>query len=113
MYKALIDIGEFKKGDEVPKEKAEVWAKMFKVSPVEEVSGKESKPEPKKVEEAKEESNPMLEDYLGRNESVVVKNIKKDKLSKKVLEGLLTLEEAVKKRKAVISAIKKKLEVVK
>ena len=36
-YIAKIDIGGFKKGQEVPDELAIVWAQMFKESPVEKV----------------------------------------------------------------------------
>jgi len=52
----------------------------------------------------------MLEDYLGRNTNVVVKNIEDDVLSKKQLNGLLVLEESNKKRKVVIKAIKIELD---
>jgi len=33
-YIANIEIGGFKKGEEVPKEKAEIWAKQYDKSPV-------------------------------------------------------------------------------
>lgn len=35
MYKAKIDIGEFKKGEVVPEEQALLWISMYKESPVE------------------------------------------------------------------------------
>lgn len=34
VYKAIMDIGEYKKGDFVPEDKAETWMKMYKESPV-------------------------------------------------------------------------------
>jgi len=43
MYKAKIDIGEFKKGQIVPDEIAAVWKEMYLESPVEEIK-KESEP---------------------------------------------------------------------
>lgn len=112
MYKALIDIGGFKKGEEVPKEKAETWAKMYKESPVEEVSGKVEKSEKLKsvVKKSKPKGNPMADDYLGRNEFVVKKNVARDDLSPALLTQLLDLESKGKKRKGVIRAIKKRME---
>ena len=37
MYKAKIEIGEYKVGEEVPTDKAKIWEKMYVESPVEEV----------------------------------------------------------------------------
>ena len=110
MYKAIQEIGGYKVGDEVPTEKAETWLKMYSVHPVEKVNGagKESS-EDKKPEVSEKKSNVMLDDYLGRNTNVVVKNVEEDNLSKKQLENLLVLEESDKKRKVVIRAIKQKL----
>lgn len=45
MYIAKENIDVYKKGDVVPKDKAEVWAKMYKESPVEIVEGEEPKQE--------------------------------------------------------------------
>lgn len=120
MYKAKIDIGGYKAGEEVPADKAQVWAKMYVESPVELV---ESKPEKKEIVEAKEEvieekpivkkkedsNNVMLDDYLGRNRETVVKSIIGDNLNNKQLNGLLELELLGKKRKAVIKSLKRKL----
>ena len=112
MYKAKTDIGDYKAGDEVPEEKALIWAKMYVESPVELVSG-ESKSIPQKKEEEKEEvkepSNDMLDDYLARNESVVKRNIKKDYFSKKDINELILLEGQGKKRKKVIKLLKEKM----
>ena len=52
-YKAIMEIGDYKKGDVVPDEQAELWLKMYKVPPVEKVTEpipekKEEKEEPKK-----------------------------------------------------------------
>ena len=108
MYKAKENIGDFKKGDVVPDEIAEVWAKMYAVSPVEEVEGKE-KPKVEALKEApKSEVNPMLDDYLGRNTLVVLNNIHKDKLDKKTIEELIKLETSEKNRAKVIKALQKK-----
>ena len=114
MYKAIQEIGGYKVGEEVPADKAEIWLKMYSVPPVEKVSGegKKSEPEEKKEsvpEEKPESSNVMLDDYLGRNENVVRKNIEEDNLSSKQLKGLLELEKSDKKRSKIIRAIKKKL----
>ncbi len=128
MYKALVGIGDYERGDIVPDELAETWAKMYKVSPVEKVKDEEQKtPEPlteeirekieKEVEKSKsgQESSEVTsadlsEDYLGRNSQVVVKNIQTDKLNKEQLRKLLLLEKSNKKRYAVIKALEKKLE---
>ena len=114
MYKAKENIGEYKIGDEVPDEKAIVWEKMYAKSPVEKV-GASDKEEPiketeeKVAEESGDSKDFMLEDYLGRNTDVVVKNIKEDNLDKKQLDSLLKLEKSGKKRRDVIKAIDKKL----
>jgi len=114
MYKALINIGDYKKGEEVPNEIAEVWDKMYAVSPVIECSGAEE--EPKKVVEEKEKPSKrssMLDDYLGRNKYVVVKNIKEDEINIGDLKKLSELEKSGKKRKDVLKAIKRRLEALK
>lgn len=120
MYKALIEIGGYKVGEEVPAEKAEVWMRMYKNSPVELVNEdkKVSSKEEKKVEvneSSKEESEVksedfVLDDYLERNTRTVVANIEKDSLTKEQLGKLLQLENSGKSRKNVIDAINKKLE---
>lgn len=105
MYKAKIDIGGYKTGEEVPAAKAEIWASMYLESPVEKIG--------EKIESEKLESNgnsgSILEDYLARNKNVTIKNIGEDDLSKENLEELFKLEKAGKKRNAVISAIEKRL----
>ena len=55
-YIAKTPIGDYKAGDEVPAEQAEVWAVMYKDSPVELVEGKEEKKAPAPKEEVKEET---------------------------------------------------------
>lgn len=105
MYKAIQEIGGYKIGEEVPKEKAELWLKMYSVPPVEKVEGKGKKSEPEK----ESSKDVMLDDYLGRNTSVVKKNIEEDELSRKQLRNLLELEKSDKKRKSVIKAIHKRL----
>ena len=117
MYKAIKKIGGYKIGDEVPIDKAKVWLEMYAVPHVEEVSDdgedqdSESELEEKEESELEVESeqNPMLDDYLGRNTNVVIKNIQDDDLSKEQLENLLKLESAIKERKPVIKAINKRL----
>lgn len=127
MYKALVNIGEYAEGDIVPDEKAETWAKMYRVSPVEKVNSvpeiikgsvpeeKVEQPIEKKVEvksgqEPSEVSSADLsEDYLGRNTKVVVKNIQTDKLNKVQLDKLLKLETSGKKRPEVIKALGRKM----
>lgn len=141
MYKALIEIGGYKPGEEVPEREALIWKDMYKVSPVEKVGEEDSKeseedgsvenvesaeknedsePEgPKDSEpdnsgetDSKEESTDfLLEDYLGRNQGVVKKNIERDnKLTKDQLEKLKDLEKSGNNRPGVIKAIERKLE---
>ena len=108
MYKAIEEIGGYAIGDIVPDEKAEVWAKMYGVSPVEKVNeATESVAEAK--DDFEKPSDVMLDDYLARNTSVVKKNIASDKLSAEQLSDLLSLEQVGKNRPAVIKAINKKL----
>jgi len=105
MYKALIEIGGYLPGQEVPAELAKTWLGMYVKAPVEKVGQIPKKEEVKKVEG----SSAMYDDYLNRNQNVVVKNIKLDNLGEKVLSDLLTLEKKDKNRKQVIQAIKFKL----
>ena len=107
---AKTEIGGYKPGEEVPEEKALIWKEMYAESPVEEVSGKGEVSKEEKVEKPKDSSEPMLDDYLGRNAKVVIKNIKTDNLSEDSLENLLKLEEKNKNRPSVMDAIEDKLE---
>ena len=113
-YKAIVEIGGYAKGEEVPAEKAEVWMQMYKVSPVEIMesvkSDKKSEPKSSKKKDEVEGINPMLEDYLGRNERVVKKNVLNDRLPKKDLENLAIIEKKGLNRSAVLTAIYKKLD---
>lgn len=109
MYKAIEDIGDYKKGDTVPDDKAMVWMEMYTVSPVELVTGTVLKNLEKPVEDP---SNPMLDDYLGRNFFVVKSNIKKDNLPLATLEKLLILEKKDKKRSAIIELLEDQIEEV-
>lgn len=105
MYKAIIPIGGYKVGEEVPADKAEPWLKRYLVPPVEKVgssSDETSEDKPKTLDV-------MSEDYLGRNTSVVKKNIEEDDLSQEQLEGLLELEKSNKKRAPVVKAIETRL----
>ena len=54
MWKAKIEIGGYKVGEEVPEELAKIWNEMYVVSPTEQGDSVPIKPEPKKVE-----SNPL------------------------------------------------------
>jgi len=117
-YIAIKPIGEYKIGDEIPEEKATVWMDMY-AEPHVKIAGESSGKIDKKLKKSDKEgldfkkssksSDVMLEDYLGRNENVVIKNVKEDNLSKDHLEKLLKLEVSDKKRKSVIEAINKKL----
>ncbi len=120
MYKAKENIGDFKKGDIVPDEQAIVWSKMYKQSPVELINEKPKvnkkieikKEKPKEAKSSKGSHNPMLDDYLARNENVVKKNLMNDNIPKDTLEKLLKIEQSDKKRKKVINIIKHNLEVL-
>lgn len=110
MYKAKIKIGEYNIGDEVPAELAEVWATMYKESPVEKIEGKKTTEKSKAVvEKPDNKAGSILDDYLGRNKNVVKKNILEDKLSKKQLEELFEIESSDKNRKVVLASIKFRL----
>ena len=117
MYKAIKKIGGYEVGDEIPIEKALVWLKMYKVPHVEEVSEVVEPVKPGVTAEKSEEAvdkpessmNDLLDDYLGRNQSVVKKNISEDKLSETQLKELLKLEKADKNRPLVINAIEERL----
>jgi len=111
MYIAIQEIGGYKIGEEVPTEKAETWLKAYAVPHVKKVDHKGKKPSTEEVDTSRAESSTdvMLEDYLGRNTNVVIKNVQEDNLSKEQLKNLLELEESNKKRRAIIKAIKKRL----
>ncbi len=116
MYKAKIEIGGYSIGDEVPTEKAEVWANMYKESPVELV-GAETSDKHKVVSTDKPKvedfpaiaQNAMHDDYLNRNADVVKKALSDDALDKQTLNSLLKIESKGKKRKPVITAIEEKI----
>ena len=110
MYKAIIEIGGYKIGDEVPTDKAKVWLSMYGVPHVEEVKDEPTvKVEEVKKEEPSTNGGSILEDYLGRNSSVVKNNILKDELTEEQLKELLKLEKSDKNRFAIIKAIEKRL----
>ena len=103
MYIAKIDIGEYKKGETVPKEIAVVWESMYLESPVElkTTAVKETvKSEPKE-----EKPYDMIDDYLGRSQNVVKKNIVSDKLSNEQLKMLLESEKDNRNRQSVIKLL--------
>ena len=114
MYKAIEKIGGYEIGEEVPEEQAIIWDNMYLKSPVQKVGESKEEPAEEKVTEeivgAEEPKDVMLDDYLGRNTNVVIKNIRKDDLSPETLKSLLILEESSKNRNAVKKAIKKKLD---
>ncbi len=114
MYKAIKDIGGYKVGEVVPDEKAKLWLKRYSVPQVEEIAedttGQDSNSEPEEKEKSEPETEDvMIDDYLGRNTSVVKKNVEEDNLSQKQLGSLLELEKSDKKRRVIIRAIEKKL----
>ncbi len=116
MYKAIKEIGGYGIGDIVPDEKAKVWLEMYVEPHVEEVKDsievEESKKEFEEKKELKEGESlsGILDDYLGRNQSVVKKNLLEDPFSKHQLKELLKLEEADKRRPLIINTIKARLE---
>lgn len=113
MYKALEDIGDFKKGEIVPDDLGSIWMEMYKVSPIEKIEHENVVKEVKVTEKLEESTiNPMLNDYLNRNVNVVRNNLKEDAIDKKTLEDLLVLEKSEKNRYKVITLIKLKLEEV-
>ena len=79
---------------------------MYAVSPVEKVDGKSKN---SAIDNADNEPRPWVDDYLGRNKSVVAKNIKTDKLSESELKELLDHESNDKNRNKVINEINKRL----
>lgn len=106
MYKAKIEIGGYKIGDEVPAEKAELWISMYTESPVEKV---DKKPTVELTKESVVTENPMHDDYINRNADVVKKAISEDNLNKKTLISLLKMESTGKKRGPVIDTIREKI----
>ena len=50
-YIANTEIGDYKKGEEVPKEKAEIWINAYKYPPVDKVEDSEFPNSPKKKED--------------------------------------------------------------
>lgn len=60
MYRALEDVAEFKKGDLVPDERAEVWKKMYLRPPVEKVAETPAPPSPKIEKKADEPEEPLV-----------------------------------------------------
>jgi len=60
-YIANTEIGDYKKGEEVPKEKAENWIKAYKYSPVDKVEGNEA---PESIEKKEEELSPKAKEKL-------------------------------------------------
>lgn len=112
MYKAKIAIGGYKVGDEVPADKAKLWAEMYKESPVEKIGEESTEGDSGNDDdgaEAPEKSDAMHDDYLNRKGDVVLKAIKDDELDDKVLKSLLKIESKNKKRKPVLNAIENKL----
>jgi len=113
MYKAIIEIGGYKVGEEVPTDKAEAWLVAYGVPHVEKVNDesieKVEEVNEVKVEEPTTSGSSILEDYLGRNSSVVKNNILKDELSDNQLKELLKLEKSDKNRYVVVKAIEKRL----
>ncbi len=90
MYRAIVEIGEYKVGEEVPTEKAEYWLKVYKIPQVEKVDEevKESEPE--------EETKKEVDFY---NELIAIKGI-----------GHQTAEDIIEvfSREKLINAIKNK-----
>ena len=114
MYKAKIEIGGYKVGDEVPEEKAIVWAGMYVESPVEKVgadapTAAPADDESKDGDDAPASDDSMHDDYLNRNADVVKKAIRDDNLGKSTLNSLLKIETNEKKRKNIVDAIKSKI----
>lgn len=110
MYKAIVEIGGYKIGDEVPTEKALRWIAQYSVPQVEEVEDKPAvKIEEVKKEESYTDGSSILEDYLARKGSIVKKNVTEDKLSNEQLKELLRLEKSDKNRFVIINAIEKRL----
>jgi len=115
MWKALTDIGGYKKDEIVPDEKALIWNKAYDKSPVVETEDKpiKSADKPKKIEEKKKEKSadsPMLDDYLNRGLYVVKNAINGDDLDKETLGQLLRIEKGNKDRIMIVDILKKKLE---
>lgn len=105
-YIALIDIGDYKKGEVVPDEKAEIWANMYLESPVKKVDSV-----PKEIPQKKEQSSDALvDDYLNRNAKVVIKALETDKFEPEFLDKLLKFEEKNKNRGQIIEILESKLE---
>lgn len=108
MYKAIIDIGGYKAGDEVPEAKAIVWAGMYDESPVEKVGGDADADG--KSDDDTSSNDSMHDDYLNRNADVVKNALNDDDLNEDILKSLLKIETANKNRTSVVSAIEIKID---
>ena len=122
-YEAIQPIGKYKIGDEVPAEQAVIWLEMYAIPHIKAIpesdsekpkEDAESEPAPEAKDSPKEEApvkpgSDMLEDYLGRNTKVVLKNIAGDSISRDDLIKLLKIEKEDKKRELVIKAIVERL----
>lgn len=112
-YKAKEKIGEYEAGDIVPEEQAKLWLSRYKYPPVELVSGEADSSKKKKEEVkivTKDNSDPLLDDYLNQNSYVVRRSIRNDDLSDSQIKKLIKIEEEDKNRKSVLKALKDKLE---
>ena len=113
MYKAIKEIGGYSVGDEVPDIEAEIWLGMYLEPHVEKIEEATVIPdvdsEPLEEDQSTYLDN-MNEDYMGRNQNVVKKNLLRDNLSKKQLRALLKIEEEDKRRPLVIKTIHQKLD---
>jgi len=127
MYIAIKEVGGYKPGEVVPEVKALAWLEMYGVPHVKEVTSEEAKAmkkkeEPKPEEKPKEEeekkldedpgpddSESMLDDYLGRNTNVVAKSIKNDDFEEGTLGKMLEKETEGKNRRKVRKAIESKM----
>lgn len=116
MYKATKEIGGYKVGDTVPDAKAITWLAQYDIPHVELVK------EGKKVSDVSKDktstdkvaskkgaaSDALLDDYLNRNSYVVVKNVRKDKLTEEQIEKMIDIEKNNKNRNKVLKALRAK-----
>lgn len=119
MTEAQLKAQEKKEAEAVKKaEEAEIKATKEAEKIAEKEAKEKAEEEAKKAVESKPESetsddssDALLDDYLNRNENVVLKNLHQDPLNHSIIEKLIKIENSDKKRDKILKALKRKLEV--
>jgi len=125
MYRAIENIGDFKKGDKVPKGQAELWIGMYKYPPVALCDSEGEIPEESPIDVEKGASgvedslsegevasgnmDSFLDDYLARNANVVISSLEEDTPTKDIVLKLEVLEKSGKNRSSLLRVLRSML----